>query len=73
MSHNHQMIILPDLRERMREKEAARAKLAKAAGVCETVVHKAMNCEPIRIRLAGYINEALETKQFKYKRLMASR
>lgn len=73
MSHNHKMIIIPDLRQRMREKEAARAKLAKAAGVCETVVHKAMNCEPIRIRLAGYIIETLETKQFKYKRLMVSR
>ena len=71
MATTHKMIILHGLREAMREKQASRKALSLAAGVCEQVVHKAMNCEPVRFGMGNLILQALEERQFQYKRRVA--
>lgn len=71
MATTHKMVVLPGLREAMREKQASRKALSLAAGCCEQVVHKAMNAEPVRLGMGNLLIQALEERQFQYKRRVA--
>lgn len=65
--HRWVMGFIPDMKEKMREAQATSEALSHASGVGTTAIKKLMQGKPIRVALCGYVEEALQTKKFKYR------
>jgi transcriptional regulator with XRE-family HTH domain len=58
--------IIPNLAERMKQKQATSNKLAERAGVSRGTVHSARHGGALRAQFADWIEEALERFEYKY-------
>lgn len=65
-SRFHELEVIPDLVELMRQTDASILTLAEVSGVSDWTICKARRCEPIRKYLACCIKDALQ--KFKFKR-----